>query len=72
MGRERTREHQISLGEAESLGVTKLRKEPRFDWWEDGGSGDELSGRLESRAEKWLERAQEETGRRGGCTEKEV
>ena len=71
----------------ELRGTANLQKEPCFEWRgderevkqrlpragrsEEGGTGDELGGRSESRAEKRLERAQEETGGRGGCDEKE-
>ena len=68
-------------------GATNPRKEPRFGCWEDGrgerrrlsrigravddGTGDKLGGNSMSRAEKLLERAQEETEGEGDGKENE-
>ena len=38
---------------------------------EDGRTGDEWGGRSELRVEKQMERAQNETGAKGGCVEEE-
>ena len=47
------------------------RRLPHMGRSKNGGTGKALSGRSESRAEKLLERALEETGAGGGCAEKE-
>ena len=42
---------------------------PRGGRVEDCGTRDKLGGNSRSSAEKWVERAKEETGGKGGCTE---
>ena len=60
----------LQLGcQEDSLG--ERRRLPRVGPAEDGGTGDKMGGNLRSRAEKWVERAQEETEGKEGCTEEE-